>query len=116
MLAFGQGNLQFNQVVNGSLAGTFSTATVMGTITVPAGKVWKLENTSYTSGATTYKNVQTGSQYSIWIDDYLVYHTFNRSQLLPLWLSEGTYSVTANDGNGGLMTFAYAAIEFNVIP
>ena len=42
--SFGQGNLQFNQVINytGTLACTTSN-TISPSLSVPAGKVWKIE-------------------------------------------------------------------------
>lgn len=110
-----QGNLQFNQVINGELTVLVDyTTTVMGTITVPAGKVWKIESTSqmYDSGTTVYSD-----GHPVFINNHLVWQKNNyyAAEQLPLWLSAGTYTVKAT-GSDSALTFSYSAIEFNVVP
>lgn len=116
-----QGNLQFNQVINQSLVGSVGTTLQsVGSITVPAGKVWKIEAVSYTFVSVYRQNGTSG--YWAYIGDYLVYDGYtgnfsNINNTFPLWLKAGTYDVTARASssypNG---TVAISAIEFNVIP
>ena len=48
--SFAGGNLQFNQVINGEMVAVVPvSSTVIGSITVPAGKVWKIEAVSLIS-------------------------------------------------------------------
>lgn len=118
--SFGQGNLQFNQVINVSLGATttgtgFST---LGTITVPAGKVWKVERTSLTQDYLGDFYPVYGSGSRAFIGEYVVWNSSSSypQQLFPLWLSEGAYNVTGYTGGTLTYTLAVSAIEFNVIP
>lgn len=116
-----QGNLQFNQVVNQSHTGAIATTpTTIGTITVPAGKVWKVEAVSYQYAGSYYAN-GTGGFWAL-IGDYIVYdgssgNFSNINNTFPLWLQPGTYDVIARANssypNGRI---AISAIEFNVVP
>ena len=116
-----QGNLQFNQVINQTHSGALtSTPQILGTITVPAGKVWKVEAVSFTYAGTYYAS--GGSGFWAYIGDYIVYDGYtggysNMNSSFPLWLKPGTYDVIgrANTSypNGRI---AISAIEFNVIP
>lgn len=114
--ASAQGNLQFNQVINGELTALVAySTTLMGTITVPAGKVWKIESTSllYDGGATFYTDGNP-----VFINNHLVWQKSSNnlsSSQLPLWLSAGTYNVRAN-GSDNTLIFSYSVIEFNVVP
>ena len=111
-----QGNLQFNQVINGEFSTVVAyTTTVMGTFTVPVGKVWKIESTSqmYDDGSYVYSQGKP-----VFIDNHLVWEKTNyysSAGQLPLWLSAGTYTVKAT-GSGSTLVFSYSAIEFNVVP
>jgi hypothetical protein len=97
-----QGNLQFNQVLNVEFPSTGTT------VTVPAGKVWKLENCMITSvnfyacmsiNGTVYYMRQHNTSSSAW-DNF------------PFWLAEGK-TVTFGAGcSPGIMSI----IEFNVVP
>ncbi len=112
--SFGQGNLQFNQVINGEITALVDyDLTTMGTITVPTGKVWKVESVSmrYFDGAWA-----TVSNATAWINKHHVWDPgLNIPSILPLWLSPGTYTISAV-GSNETIDFTYSVIEFNVIP
>lgn len=113
-----QGNLQFNQVIFNSInvPNLPYANTVIGTITVPAGKVWKVESTSFTyTDGNTY--IIGGNSYTVRIGDHIVYiQNSNYPQhYLPLWLPEGTYDISAIAWDVEV-DFSYSAIEFNVTP
>lgn len=113
---FGQGNLQFNQVINQEFTIFIpGTPTVMGTIVVPAGKVLKIETCSMIQGS---QFIQTSSGDQVFIGNNTVFvgNTYSREGYLPLWLSEGSYNVTGRVGSSTTSTFSYSAIEFNIIP
>ena len=114
-----QGNLQFNQIV---LVGS-------STLTVPAGKIWKIESVlsgnnfaqsnscaSYNSGSGDYGTAiyingvlrfpdrsayEGGSYYQI---------PFSGSHGFPFWLPTGTSLATF------CATTAASVIEFNIVP
>jgi hypothetical protein len=99
-----QGNLQFNQIIN--LPFTVSNTTP---VTVPAGKIWKIESCMLTT---------VSNSYAFMLYNGVIYNM--RQQLssahnvnFPFWLASGT-SVTfgANGGAGGLLSI----IEFNIVP
>ena len=118
--ASAQGNLQFNQVVNTTFTGPGNASgAIIGTITVPAGKVWKVERTSLSDdyGDPVFYPVYS-TNYWAHIGDFLVWNSSSSypQQLFPLWLSEGTYDVTARTYGSTNYNFAISAIEFNVIP
>jgi hypothetical protein len=114
-----QGNLQFNQVKNIDLNGSVSVGTGgfsqpisnIGTITVPNGKVWKIE-----SGT----GVVTGNQEGaiVFTTDIIFKignYTINNTKL-PLWLSSGNYIITAIGPSNYNVVISISALEFNVIP
>lgn len=95
-----QGNLQFNQVL---LLDVTSPATAH---TVPAGKVWKMENIAM-SQSNSYAQLVMGG-----IPFYLENSAtpFNH---LPFWLPSNTsFSLLAPSGHSGKAS----VIEFNVVP
>ncbi|MCF8329892.1 MAG: hypothetical protein K9I37_06105 [Crocinitomicaceae bacterium] len=103
--SFAQGNLQFNQVITYAFASSNTTP-----ITVPAGKVWKLENCMLNSVSNTYTYMLYNGVY------YNLRQQLTSSQVanFPFWLSAGT-SVTfgsAGGAAGGILSI----IEFNIIP
>ena len=118
--SFGQGNLQFNQVINSTItAAVETTGTNIGTITVPTGKVWKIETTgySYFGGLTRY--IEDNTSATVFMGDFIVWNgnqNDDNNRWFPLWLSEGTYTVNARSGTAHTSTFAISAIEFNVVP
>lgn len=113
-----QGNLEFNRAIKENYplsAGTSGSQT----ITVPAGKVWKI--TSATVGAIPSTNPATTQPWGR-IDGHLVAYV-NLSNLnynmspFPLWLPAGTYPVTYYGGfANGAIAFSYSGIEFNIVP
>lgn len=113
-----QGNLQFNQVINTSvtgLVGSLASAN-LGTITVPAGKVWKVETASVTEA----NNIRTSLGR---IGNNVVFYFGGSNSppninLLPLWLRPGTYNLNVTNYSSSALTYrmTLSAIEFNVIP
>lgn len=132
-LSFSQGNLQFNQVLAIDLTGTYASnghiILQSSTITIPAGKVWKVE-----SANCRIKNVNEALLYgssssnrlAMTIDNVAICHiaASNTSDSgvteLPMWLPAGTYNVelVAYISSANSHTFYGKAtvIEFNVIP
>ena len=122
--SFAQGNLQFNQVMfleyTTSVLG--SATTTAGVITVPAGKVWKIEHANLYSVA-GYPRTQAGGR-SLFINNTLIYRSKGPSNAIhlvdsfPLWLPAGTYNIVI--GNEQSSTYninsSINAIEFNVVP
>lgn len=128
---FAQGNLQFSRVVlwetDFMLATNALNQFVEQTITVPAGKVWKIEG----AYATYRNNSPTNPTYHTWpqllINNKLIHSSSSSSSTttawynyLPMWLPEGTYTVRVVSYNGssqGNEVFAgLSAIEFNLTP
>lgn len=120
-----QGNLQFNQVIlqdfSSSVAGWASP--VVGTVTVPAGKVWKIEHAELWI-LSTLRNTQSGA-YSLFVGNALLHRsrggTGNLNQggdHFPVWLPAGTYDIVISNENGTPYNYVGTinAIEFNVIP
>ncbi len=91
-------NLQFNQVL--ILDGNSNTPSY----TVPAGKVWKIESASISSGSGYFGLSINGSSVAI-----VAYA--NGGNLLPYWLPAGT-----NVGFYIYQTGKVSIIEFNVVP
>lgn len=121
-----QGNLQFNQVVTESFGPvTVSTGTGIFTqaITVPVGKVWKIEHASIWEDAGSYR-ATVGGFYSLFVDNIcLVNQASTQSGLtstsnnFPVWLSEGTYGIKVSNQDGPKSLVAsISVIEFNVVP
>ena len=109
-IAFSQGNLQFNRVVNdaGYIVVTNSSCTdVFGTTyTVPAGKVWKIE--SFVTLTLSNYIMLNGKQIS-------------PTNNVPFWLKEGdvfAFNTSSKCGSGGnnSMNWFFSAIEFNIVP
>ena len=119
--SFGQGNLQFNQVVNNSYTATLGTTrTTIGTITVPAGKVWKIESANYyVTQAGNRISGRGSSLYIAYIGDNLIWDGTNglgHQDFFPIWLPSGTYDVSSRSSSTYLVTVNFSAIEFNVVP
>lgn len=130
---FSQGNLQFNQVIlwklnsstvncNGQSGpqSTWYTSSFQGTITVPQGKVWKIE-------AVSFPEIQ--SPWTLYIDNFMLFcmttnsqggEVFHQDINFPIWLPSGTYNYKAILSNcSGQQIFpgsSTSIIEFNVIP
>lgn len=141
--SYSQGNLQFNKVVNYDLSGILnSTNTTLNytlqtvTITVPIGKVLKIESANVRSIYTYPSNIQV--QYvntEIILDNVVINREvkdLSYNQIVsnsgsifgtfPIWLSSGShtlalicdnpYSLSSSLSGYGKVT----AIEFNVLP
>ena len=108
-LLYSQGNLQFNQVLTGSA--TLGTNGVSAILTVPTGKVWKIESVNGWADC--------GSRLGITINTI---PTLVSNAKFPIWLKSGdTFRMTVqtNAGTGiacGPMNYYYSIIEFNIIP
>ena len=121
LAARSQGNLQFNQVVQQSFNQSVASATMttLSTITVPAGKVLKIENASV---AANMAGILTGSKlyignHCLWQLNYSSGGLFiDRS--FPLWLNAGTYALQVYhiDGVSINLRASFSGIEFNVVP
>jgi hypothetical protein len=108
-LSFGvlkaQGNLQFNQVINMAFTGANTTP-----VTVPAGKVWKIENCMLNTPSNNYAYMLYNGVYYNLRQQLSSAHNVN----FPFWLASGT-SVTFG-GNGGGAGGMLSILEFNIIP
>lgn len=131
--SFGQGNLQFNQVLGIDMTGTSAAGghivVQTSTITVPAGKVWKIESANcriaYTNSAILYGS-SANNRLIMTVDNVAVCHVApaNSSESglteLPMWLPAGTYNIelVAYISSAFAHTFYGKAtvIEFNVVP
>jgi hypothetical protein len=100
-----QGNLQFNQVINTAFTGTNTTA-----VTVPAGKVWKIESCMLSSVSNSYAYMLYNGVYYNMRQQLSSAHNVN----FPFWLASGT-TVTFG-GNGGGSGGMVSILEFNIIP
>ena len=98
-----QGNLQFNQVLNVEFTSTVST-----TLTVPNGKVWKLENLVMNSLNNYACFIYNGTTY------YLRQHNTSSSSWdnFPFWIGSGKTITFGAGCSGGMISI----IEFNIVP
>lgn len=135
------GNLQFNSVKALSFEDIESSETVgnsrtyiMGSITIPSGKVWKINNSSLnmrgSSGWVTYfrgsSSNANGTVFGVLrIGGQVVKEvgymskSDNNINTSPLWLPSGTYTIRIDASYYLEYTRFYVsinALEFNVIP
>jgi hypothetical protein len=113
-----QGDLQFNQVINTSVTGSISanSSSNLGTITVPAGKVWKVETATVLRGNEIERSIGRIGNYLVF--SHIPGNGYYTETFLPLWLSPGTYNLNVvNNSSSGPFTYrmSISAIEFNVI-
>jgi hypothetical protein len=95
---FGQGNLQFNQVL------LLDASTTGNAYSVPSGKVWKIENIAC-SGNNCYVQLQMSGL------NYYLSNTSSTYNHLPFWLpTGGAYTLI------GSSTAKVSIIEFNIVP
>ncbi len=93
-----QGNLQFNQVLS------LDANSAGNPVTVPAGKVWKIESVAFSSN-NAYFQIQWGGV------SYFVLNNTTPYANLPYWLpSNESVSLVAN------VNAKVSIIEFNVVP
>ncbi len=112
-------NLQFNQALFGAVSQTFPNTPndgiplVIGSITIPVGKVWKIESAS---GLTLLPN----NNYSFGVTKYIINNFSMDATEKPIWLPAGSYTIKRqNEGAVPVVvtyTFNYSGIEFNVVP
>ncbi len=100
---FAQGNLQFNQVITSAFASGNVTP-----VTVPAGKVWKLENCMLNTPSNGYTYMLYNGTY------YNLRQQASSSQVanFPFWLSAGSTVTFGSGSAGGIISI----IEFNIVP
>jgi hypothetical protein len=98
-----QGNLQFNQVILFDMA---SGATP--TITVPPGKVWKIETASTANGANAGIQIRNSSVQAI-----ALLSTSTTAASYPFWLPSG---FSGSFLNSAAVRSCVSIIEFNVVP
>ena len=124
-----QGNLQFNRAINYNLTcttpGTSTQVQQTVSVTVPAGKVWKIEscNLSYapSSAPTSYSAPGTSNYVgTILIDQAVVSLGVlgGTGQNAPIWLAAGTHTfILAGYANTSAVYIFYGlitGIEFNI--
>ncbi len=108
--SFAQGNLQFNQVILYDIPGNTSQS-----ITVPAGKVWKIESASTSHPCNSIYLLNSSGQYIAQLYIPGNANLSSSSLTLPYWLPSsfsGSFRVGDNCVNRGSVSI----IEFNVIP
>jgi hypothetical protein len=132
-LLYSQGNLQFNQVINydliGSSSGSGDVSFQSLTVTIPVGKVWKVESASCryqstTSGSNFIEGGTTSNRLLILVDNVPVTHVargeFAIQNELPLWLPAGAHSIVLSgydtNTNSKNAFGKVSIIEFNIIP
>jgi hypothetical protein len=125
-----QGNLQFNRVLSQSVTSPdpFPAGQIIASVVVPEGKVWKVENASYTRilpSLPEYRLVQWASSQipGFYLDDYLLCQYYNASggQVInpsfPIWLNEGSYTLRlVTSATASQLRGTINVIEFNIIP
>lgn len=118
-----QGNLQFNQVTSVTITGNLSAmSSITSNITVPAGKVWKIEHGSLIQLTNGQKQPMNATWLTLGIDEFWIQGNNNGTNMnsLPLWLTEGAHllyiSNPANAGPYNNVTGTLSIIEFNVVP
>lgn len=93
-----QGNLQFNQVLS------LDANSAGNPVTVPAGKVWKIESVAFSSN-NAYFQIKWGGV------NYFVLNNTTPYANLPYWLpSNESVSLVAN------VNAKVSIIEFNIVP
>ncbi len=122
VVANAQGNLEFNRVflveqsfvVPTNVSSPFSEQT----ITVPAGKVWKIESVMANYSFNVGSNLGVGSTVAVLLNRKTLYQAGVMAEF-PIWLPEGTYTLryvyTSNTGSVGSEIYGgISGIEFNV--
>ncbi|CAN5290017.1 hypothetical protein BH09BAC1_BH09BAC1_02600 [soil metagenome] len=131
VVGFAQGNLQFNQVITQSINTAFAAGSsrpgTSVTLTVPAGKVWKIESahvSSQSSSSSNQYNISTGSSTVCYIIlDEAIIATFDSYAPLvggAIWLKEGTHTLLLQGYVNSSSTYKFnglvTGIEFNIVP
>ena len=113
--SFAQGNLQFNQVVNLNYSHTGAGKVNVGSITVPAGKVWKA------TSASALGNNDPTTQVAIYVGNHVAFANYSNGDLanyqaVPLWLNEGSFDVYLWSNASCARLGSLSILEFNVVP
>jgi hypothetical protein len=127
--AYSQGNLQFNQVLRVSITGVNLASNGQHSImvTVPAGKVWKVESSDvHTYNTATPNLIVPTNSFSVILGGSLLNIIYKSAQgfldpLLPKWYPAGSYDLTIKENNGvsqngATVVGVVSIIEFNVVP
>jgi len=115
-LIIAQNNLEFNKVVNVSMTVTSTYGLITaGNITVPDGKVWKINYVSY-----VYINGGEMIASYVTIDDFAIHNLSptGASSTFPIWMPKGTFIVKlfrGSSSSSGQVIIKISAIEFNVV-
>lgn len=126
--AFAQGNLQFNEAkyieLGMTLAPSVSYQFVEQTITVPSGKVWKLESATgtYVQNITPYPTYSPSIH--IFLNRRMIFGTTTNPLIgntFPIWLPAGAYTLrlahtTSTSSSVHEIVGFVSAIEFNIVP
>ncbi len=104
-----QGNLQFNRVISGAITLNPNQSSTL--ITVPAGKVWKVEAIeAITSGGFNYLYEINGLAFPI-------SNGYDSKINHGLWLKAGdTFRVMNNPTGASNTPYYYSILEFNIVP
>jgi hypothetical protein len=99
----GQGNLQFNQVINLPFVANNTTP-----VTVPTGKVWKLESCMLNGAG----NGNAFMTYNGALYNMRQQQTSTQVATFPFWLSSGASVTFGTSSSGGILSI----LEFNIVP
>lgn len=118
VLAKAQSGLQFSQVVltNSTLGNSIGNTASVGT--VPAGKVWKIENILSDNGMSSIGfKLNAGATLQIPYYSGSTAWSNMMSNQSPIWLPEGTVvSLYRINTATSSQTIYFSIIEFNVVP
>jgi hypothetical protein len=129
--AHAQGNLQFNAVkyyqlsVTQPVSGNYQESSQ--TITVPSGKVWKIESALGSAYIPGTNQTTITSAPVILLDGRVLFQTNLGTSVLtitnpsvPFWLPAGSYTLTIKSPNSNATTAQFlgsvSILEFNVVP
>lgn len=127
MLHVSAQGLQFNQVRLFPMQVTITNTNypeALQTVTVPAGKVLKIESaiasTSFSSGSNGTDGRIALDNRLIWVGDNSSFAVINR---FPIWLPAGTYTLrlfkdctSCSTSGAPVLNGLVSAVEFNVVP
>jgi len=120
-----QGNLQFNQVkyfqMTVSQVGSSACSESSQVITVPAGKVWKIEMATSSAYFSASNSTSFNNGGSINLDGKIIFNaaSASNSTQLPFWIPAGSYTLSLKSNfisNGYVFIGSVSAIEFNIVP
>jgi hypothetical protein len=115
-------NLQISQVKNLSFSGGVpaTSASVLGNVVVPVGKVLKIESSSFSlTNNGLPEDEGSYPKFSAFIDRHQLYTNSGFQRVFfPIWLPSGTYDVVveSDDSSFGSTFVKISAIEFDIVP